>query len=93
MNRRKLFFGATYAMLGLLLFLSPLRLEADRRWAKTYGGSTFDYSRDVAIDAQGNVFVVGYTSSSNFPKTLSSGVGGQYDAYLSVAYGKEFITC
>ncbi|MFN8397046.1 MAG: PKD domain-containing protein [Bacteroidia bacterium] len=60
----------------------PAQAWADRRWAMTYGGSQFDYSRDVATDASGNVYVVGYTSSTNFPKTQSSGVGGGYDAYL-----------
>ena len=36
------------------------------------GGSQTDIARDIAIDQEGNAYVVGYTLSSNFPVTLGA---------------------
>ena len=32
------------------------------------GGSNFDYANGIAVDRSGNIYVAGYTGSSNFPK-------------------------
>ncbi|QUI23830.1 SBBP repeat-containing protein [Vallitalea pronyensis] len=36
------------------------------------GGSEDDIARDIAIDEEGNAYVIGYTNSSNFPITLGA---------------------
>lgn len=36
------------------------------------GGSENDIARDIAIDEEGNAYVIGYTNSSNFPVTLGA---------------------
>jgi hypothetical protein len=48
-------------------------------WTTYFGGSSDDAARGVAMDNQGNVYITGYTSSSNFPM---GGVPASYDAYL-----------
>lgn len=47
-------------------------------WTTYFGGSNDDASRGVAMDNQGNVYVSGYTNSTNFP----AGVAIQYDAFV-----------
>ncbi len=48
-------------------------------------GNTSDYLNGIAIDSSGNIYVVGYTNSSDFPVTsgafsTSCGLGGTCDA-------------
>jgi hypothetical protein len=65
-------------------------------WSTYFGGNGYDDAFSVAVDGSGNVFVVGYTSStSNFP--LASGGayyvntynGGSYDAFIAKFLGSN----
>ncbi len=47
-------------------------------WTTYFGGLGDDAARGVAMDNQGNAYVVGYTASSNFP----AGTAVQYDAFI-----------
>ena len=41
-------------------------------WVSTFGGSGFDYLRNSAIDAAGNIYVCGWTDSLDFPITAGA---------------------
>lgn len=51
-----------------------------------YGGSGSGQARDVAVDQHGNVYIVGGTDSTNFPR-VPSGIGsahqGLYDVFVT----------
>jgi hypothetical protein len=49
------------------------------------GGSASDYGQGIAVDTNGDAFVTGFTSSTNFPTAhaLQSTNGGQYNIFIS----------
>ncbi len=53
-------------------------------WCTYYGGLLFDNVRNSTVDNNGNYYVVGGTSSTNFPQLngLHSFMGGPSDAFL-----------
>lgn len=57
-----------------------------RQWGTYCGGTALDYGQDVNADGSGNVFITGYTGSSNNISTVGSHQaafgGSSYDAYL-----------
>ena len=51
-------------------------------WSTYYGGSEFDYIRDIAFDSNNNMYIVGETESDDFP-TLDPGNGVIYQDTLN----------
>jgi hypothetical protein len=67
------------------------------QWGTYFGGNGYDGASSVAVDGSGNVFVVGFTLSTNFPP-MSPGVGvyydntydgGPYDAFIAKFSGSN----
>ena len=55
-------------------FVSELNASGNNLLYSTYlGGNSSDYGYSIAVDSPGNVYVTGYTDSTNFPTT-----GGAY---------------
>lgn len=67
---------------GYNTFLAKFNTAGAMVWATFYGGSIYDYALGVDVDATGNFWVTGYTSSSDFP-VLNPGGG----AYFNGTYG------
>ncbi len=49
------------------------------------GGSGYEWSQDIALDSAANVYVAGYTFSTNFPtwNPLQATMNGAYDGYIA----------
>lgn len=55
-------------------------------WSTFIGGSSTDYGYDLAVDSTGDAYIVGYSSSSNYPTTagaFDSSNNGSYDATVA----------
>jgi len=56
------------------------------RYARLAGGSALDAPQDMAIDAEGGVWLTGYTTSTDFPVTETAhrtGWAGEADVFLT----------
>ncbi len=69
------------------VFISKLNPDFSKLLASTFlGGSSEDIANSIAIDSAGNVFVTGYTYSTNFPTAGSpfqDSYKGNGDAFVS----------
>ncbi len=48
-------------------FIAKFSLSGAQLWASYLGGDSTDWADDAVIDGNGNVFVAGYSESTNFP--------------------------
>jgi hypothetical protein len=69
-------------------FVTKLKADGSALVYSTYlGGSNDDSALSIAVDATGNAYVSGYTTSSNFPTTpgafQTSFGGGPFDAFVA----------
>jgi hypothetical protein len=82
-------FGALQAAYGGSVsdaFVAKLSSTGDSLLFSTYlGGYGADLATGIAVDAAGTTYVVGYTSSANFPtaNSLQPTIAGSYDAFLT----------
>ncbi len=60
-----------------------------QEWATFLGGGYSDWAYDIAVDEQGNVFVAGYTYSTDFPTFYHNGAyyqgnnAGYFDIFIT----------
>lgn len=79
-------FQAAFAGGGHDAFVTKLNPSASAAVYSTYlGGSGNDEGRGIAVDAAGNAYVTGQTSSTDFPKlnAVQSNLGGGDDAFAA----------
>ncbi len=67
-------------------------------WSTYFGGSSDDFSYSITTDANGNVYITGYTASTDFPLANPGGgayfdntQNGSYDAFISKFTGSTSI--
>jgi hypothetical protein len=76
--------GPAYSSDALVVKYTP---QGQVQWARQGGGTSSDYAADVAVDATGNVYVVGgYETTATFGNLVfpssSSATSGSYNVYL-----------
>ena len=72
---------------GKDLYVSKYTASGDLIYATYIGGSTTEMQKDLKVDSLGNVYVIGFTNSPNFPTTANAfqkEVNGSQDAFLTV---------
>lgn len=66
------------------VFVSKLNGKLTWLVASTYlGGSQMEYELHMALDDTGNVYLTGFTESTDFPVTSGSYIGGKTDIFFS----------
>jgi hypothetical protein len=63
----------------------PLVIDPEWTFSTYLGGSSDDYGIGIAVDNTGNIYVSGYTNSSNFPTryAISNTLSGGYDIFVT----------
>jgi Beta-propeller repeat/Putative binding domain, N-terminal len=71
--------------LAIFLRLNSVEAAPSLSYSTYLGGIIADQIWDMAVDAQGNTYIVGYTASSDLPvvNALQPNAGGQGDAFVA----------
>lgn len=64
------------------MLTTDLIIDPEIQWATFYGGNDLDGPQSITTDNNGNVFVTGYTGSSDFP-VLAPGANGYFQGTIS----------
>lgn len=66
-------------------FVAKIDPSGQLLYSTYLGGSGFDSARGIAVDSAGNAYVVGYTTSADFPRQnpLDANRGGLSDGFIS----------
>jgi hypothetical protein len=68
-------------------FVAKFNGDGDRLWCSYYGGSAYDKITDVCASNDGNVFLIGMTTSTSGISTSGSNqpnyAGGMYDVFIA----------
>ncbi|MDD5093566.1 MAG: SBBP repeat-containing protein [Dehalococcoidia bacterium] len=71
---------------GYDVFITKFSSSVNLIYGTYLGGAGTDYGRSIAVDNAGNVYVTGYTNSTDFPVTTgayqATGAGG-YDVFIT----------
>ena len=76
------------------VFISKINANGMALDYSTYlGGDHYDYAKGIAVDADGNAFITGYTESANFPinHPIKSSNTGYKDVFVTVVSASEII--
>jgi hypothetical protein len=69
------------------IFIAKYTNNGDYLWAKRIGGTSYDYSNDLEVDNQGNVYTIGqYYGTADFDPgtgTYNLSAGSTYDSFIS----------
>ncbi|TAG94907.1 MAG: hypothetical protein EAZ09_12470 [Oscillatoriales cyanobacterium] len=71
---------------GVEAFVSRFNVDGALTYSTYLGGSGEDKGNDIAVDSSGNAYVVGYTSSTDFPTVSpiqAANGGGAKDAFVT----------
>ncbi|MCP4526127.1 MAG: hypothetical protein GY833_09485 [Aestuariibacter sp.] len=70
---------------GADVFVTKLSSDGTFGWSSFLGGNGHDRADDIAVDTQGNVYVTGYTQSTNLDVTngFDTSLGGSKDAFIT----------
>ena len=70
------------------VFILKFNSNCARIWATCYGGSYTDHGASICMDSLDNLYITGYTTSSNFPTQTLAGaynqttLGGNRDVFI-----------
>ncbi len=73
------------SMNGVDTFISKFSPTGSLTYSTFLGGSNNDYPSEISVDDSGNIYVSGYTYSSDFPtaNAYSSSNSGSYDSFIT----------
>lgn len=89
--------GVLYESRRESTFITKYDSTGNIQWSTYYGGTNSGLANDVVFDANGDIWVTGRTSSTNFPTTINSfqpNTAGGTDAFISkIGTNGDTATC